>query len=62
MIMLTNQDTTKPVLLDVNRIVRVDDIGSFRLIIYQNTDKEWSKIYVVEDILEIWKLCNLKGR
>jgi hypothetical protein len=62
MIMLTNQDTGKPVILQHSRIIRVDDIGSFRLIIYQTTDKEWSKIYVVEDILEIWKLCNLKGR
>lgn len=60
MIMLTNQDTGKPVMLPYNRIVRIDDIGSFRLIIYQTNDKECAKVYVVEDILEIWKLYNLK--
>ncbi len=60
--MLTNQDTGKPVMLDVGRIVRVDDVGSFRTIIYQATDKECAKVYVVEEVLEIWKLCNIEGR
>lgn len=60
MIMLTNQDTGKPVMIDVGRIVRVDDVGSFRTIIYQATNTEYAKVYVVEEVLEIWKLCNLK--
>jgi len=59
MIMLTNQDTGKPVILQQSRIIRVDDIGSFRMIIYQVTDKEFSKLYVVEDVLEIWRLCHV---
>jgi hypothetical protein len=60
--MLTNQDTGLPVILDVGRIVRVDDVGSFRTIIYQANSKECAKVYVVEEVLEIWKLCNIEGR
>jgi len=56
MIQLTNQDTGKQVILNKDKIIRIEDLGSYRIIVFQITNSQSDYIYIMENISDIWKL------
>jgi hypothetical protein len=58
MIMLTNQDTGKSIILNKDKIVRIEDLGSYRILVFQVTSSQADKVYVIETISDIWRIYN----
>lgn len=58
MIHLTNQDTGKSVIINKDKIVRIEDLGSFRVLVFQVTNSQSDKVYIVETVLDILKLMS----
>ena len=54
MILLISQDTNKEILINLTSIVIVEDLGSYRMVIYKATDSgSVSKVYVKESIKDV---------
>jgi hypothetical protein len=54
MILLISQDTNREILINSTSIVMIEDLGSYRMVIYKTTSSHGaSKVYVKESIREI---------
>lgn len=54
MILLTSQDTGREILINSTSIVIVEDLGSYRVVLYKTTNRgSISKVYVKESIKDI---------
>jgi hypothetical protein len=54
MILLVNQDNDREILINSSSIVLIEDLGSYRLVIYKTTNTgSVSKMYVKESIKDI---------
>lgn len=54
MILLISQDTNREMLINSTSIVIVEDLGSYRMVIYKTTNSgSISKVYVKESIKDI---------
>ena len=54
MILLVSQDTGREILINSSSIVLIEDLGSYRVVIYKTTSSHGaSKVYVKESIRDI---------
>ena len=54
MILLISQDTNREMLINSTSIVIVEDLGSYRMVIYKTTNSgSVSKVYVKESIKDV---------
>ena len=55
MILLTSQDTGREILINLIGIVIIEDVGSYRIVVYKTTNSgSISKIEVKESIKDIY--------
>jgi len=55
MILLTSQDTSREILINLTGIVIIEDVGSYRIVVYKTTNsRSISKIEVKESIKDIY--------
>lgn len=53
MILLTNFDNNKRVLVSKKSLIIIEDVGSYRIVVYKTTEGSSSKFYVIESIEDI---------
>lgn len=61
MIHLTNQDNGKSFLLNKKNIISVEDVGSYRILVYMTNHTSHHKMYALESIEEIKKKLEEEG-
>jgi hypothetical protein len=55
MILLTSQDTGREILINLTGIIIIEDVGSYRIVVYKTTNSgSISKIEVKESIKDIY--------
>jgi hypothetical protein len=53
---LTSQDTGKSIIINKDKIIRIEDLGAYRILVFQVTNSHYDKVYVIETISDIWRI------
>jgi hypothetical protein len=53
MIQLTYFDNSRKVLINTKSLIMIEDVGSYRIVLFRTTEGNCSKFYVIESIEDI---------